>query len=341
MHATFWAGKRVAVTGGAGFLGHYLVLALQARGADVRILDVRPGPLADVATHLGDVRDGDFVRTALSGCDVIFHTAGTVAAWGKELAAMHAIHREGTRNVLAAAGTARVVHTSSIVAVGAARGPRALDEESPFNLGQVGVPYIEAKYQAEQVAWDAARYGQDVVIVNPAYLIGPDEQDRSIVGRLCQRFWSGRVVAAPPGGLNLVDVRDVAEGHLLAAERGQAARRYILGNEDHSYHSFLTLLAQVADMRPRWLPTMPWLGLAFVACLAEVRGWWTGREPYPSLGHARLNRWFFYVSSERARSELGYAPRPVEESLRDAYRSHREQGHRGPRGVAKWWMRAA
>ncbi len=338
---SFWSSKTVAVTGGTGFLGQHLVRMLRSRGASVRMIDVRPGGVEDVPVQVGDVRDAAFVRSALAGCDVIFHTAGTVAVWGKALEAMHAIHCEGTRNVLAAAGAARVVHTSSVVAVGASRTPVPVTEETPFNLASEGVAYITAKRAAEEIALEAAQRGGDVVVVNPAYLIGPDDANTSVMGRLCQRFWSGRIVAAPPGGLNLVDIRDVAEGHLLAAECGQAGRRYLLGGEDHSFASFLALLAKVAGMRPRWLPVLPWSGLAMLASLAELRGWMTGREPYPSLAHVRLNRWYFYGTSERARQELGYRARPITESLREAYAWHQARGMKGPRGVLRWWMRAA
>jgi nucleoside-diphosphate-sugar epimerase len=115
----------------------------------------------------------------------------------------------------------------------------------------------------------------------------------------------------------------------------------LLGGEDHSYISFLHLLARVANLRPRWLPTMPWLVVALTAYLAEARAWFTGREPLPTIGQVRMNRWYFHASSDRARTELGYAARPVEETLRDTYAWYRSQGHRGPRGVLRWWLRAA
>jgi dihydroflavonol-4-reductase len=334
----FWAGKVVAVTGGTGFLGRHLVRLLRERGAAVRVLDVRPGPWADVEAHVGDVRDRDKVRTALAGCEVVFHTAGTVAVWGKALAEMHAVHCDGTRNVLAAADAARVVHTSSVVAVGASKTPTPVTEETPFNLADVGLAYVNAKRAAEEIALAA---DQDVVVVNPSYLVGPDDPDGSIMGRFCRRFWAGRIILASPGGVNLVDVRDVAAGHLLAAEYGRAGRRYLLGGEDHSFASLLARMAEVAGMRPRWLPRMPVAALTAFACLAEVRGWLTGREPYPSLAHVRYNRWYFYCDSSRARAELGYAPRPLRESLADTYTWHRAEGLTGPKGALRWWLRAA
>src|SRR5262249_22116390 len=143
---------------------------------------------------------------------------------------------------------ARVVHTSSVVAVGATMSRRILDEESPFELGDLRIDYVHAKRNAEQVALAAAASGKDVVVVNPAYLLGPDDLEPSVIGRFCVRFWRGLMPLAPPGGINLVDVRDAALGHLLAAERGLAGRRYILGGENHSFASLMQLLTAPAGL---------------------------------------------------------------------------------------------
>jgi dihydroflavonol-4-reductase len=337
----FWTGKRVAVTGGTGFLGQHLVALLRERHARVRVLDLVPGPWPDVPTHVCDIGDTGSVREALANCDVIFHTAGPVAIWGKALATMHAVHCEGTRNVLRAAGKARVVHTSSIVAVAGSRNDTPVDEETPFNLGEIGIPYVAAKRAAEGLALEAAQEGGDVVVVNPAYLIGPEDRSGSVTGKVCKRFWRGKIFAASPGGLNFVDVRDVALGHLLAAERGRAGRRYILGGEDHTSVSLLALLAEVSDMRPRWLPTLPLAGLAAIAPIAELHARFTGREPFPSTGHVRLWRWNMFCDSTRARTELDYRPRPLRECLRDTLTWHRANGLQGPKRVLKWWLRAA
>src|SRR5262245_23531307 len=225
----FWAGRPVCVTGGPGFLGYHLVRPLRELGAAVRVFGLRPPeghPLwgrPDVEVHVADLADATSLRRALAGCSVVFHVAGLVADSGPAVRRMHAVNVEGTRNVLAAADrTTRVVHTSSVVAVGASTDGRPLDEDSPFNLEGVDFPYVHSKREAERVALAG---GRDVVVVNPAYLIGPDDHELSVMGRLCTRFWRGRLPVTLPGGLNLVDVRDVARGHLLAAERGAAGRR--------------------------------------------------------------------------------------------------------------------
>lgn len=345
-NAAFWANRPVCVTGGAGFLGFHLVTQLRQLGARVRVFGLPPSPghpllsLPDVTLTVGDVRDAEAVRRAVHDCSIVFHTAGTVAAWGPAVARMREVHLDGTRNVLASlAAGARLVHTSSVVAVGASPTGELFDEDSPFNLQRIALPYVHAKRGAEELVVAAAGE-QDAVVVNPGYLVGPDDHENSVMGRLCVRAWKGRLPLAPPGGLNLVDVRDVARGHLLAAERGRTGRRYILGNENLTQRAFLHQLADVAGHRPRLLWTMPrWL-LFTIARLAELRALATGREPYPSLPQARLSLYHWYYRSDRAGRELGYAPRPLHQTLHDALCWHDRDHTLGPRGLNAWLLRA-
>jgi dihydroflavonol-4-reductase len=230
------------------------------------------------------------------------------------------------------------VYTSSVVAVGASRTGAVLDEDSPFNLGHVKLAYVQAKRAAEELV---LRSSKNVLAVNPGYLLGPDDHERSVMGQFCRRFWRGRAPVAPPGGLNLVDVRDVAIGHLLAAERGVTGRRYILGGENLDYAAFTRLLAGVAGFRPRLIPRLPWPMFATAAAINEVRGRIYDKEPYPSLAHARLNRYSWFFSCERARRELGYEPRPVRESLTDAYEWFTSRDPFHLRGFNRWLLRPA
>jgi dihydroflavonol-4-reductase len=342
----FWAGRTVCVTGGTGFLGYHLVQQLVSVGAQVRVLALPPGPdhpllgLPTVEQHHGDVRDAAVVRRATADCSVIFHTAGVVAVWGPALARMHSVHVNGTRQVLDAAPPyARVVHTSSLVAVGASRAAEVLTEESPFNLAALRIDYVQAKRAAEQIALDAAQRGRPVVVTNPGYLVGPDDHERSVMGRFCLRFWKGRLLLAPAGGgWNLVDVRDVARGHLLAAEHGQPGRRYLLGGENLRIPDFMALLARVAGLRPRLLPSLPGWALYALAGASTCRAWFTNREPYPSLQHVRLNRYHWFCRSDRARHELGYQARPLAQTLADTYHWYRARGEIRWHGLSRWWM---
>jgi dihydroflavonol-4-reductase len=342
----FWAGRTVCVTGGTGFLGYHLVQQLLPLGAQVRVFALRPSGahpllrLDRVEAEFGDVCDPAAVRRAVAGCAAVFHTAGTVAAWGPSLRRMHAVHVDGTANVLAAADRdAAVVHTSSVVAVGAAKGGRPCTEDDPFDLDGLRVDYVQAKRAAEQVALTSAAGGRRVVVTNPGYLVGPEDHEGSVMGRLCRRFWRGRVPLAPPGGFCLADVRDVARGHLLAAEHGRPGRRYILGGENRTFRGFLRELARAAGRRPRGLGQLPGWAMFALAALGEGLARLTGKEPYPSFQHARLNAYRWFASSDRAEGELGYRSRPLRECLADAYRWHRADGAWGLHGPRRRWLR--
>ena len=340
-----WRGRTVCVTGGTGFLGFHLVQALRSRGARVRIFGLAPRPghplldLRDIELIDGDIRDKDEVHRALDGCDVVFHAAGIVGVWGPALQRMWAVHVDGTRNVLETAPSrARIVHTSSVVAVGASRSQKSLDETSPFNLADCGLVYCQAKRAAEELALAS---GRDVVVTNPAYLVGPEDHEPSVMGRLCFRYWRGRLPLAPPGGVNFVDVRDAADGHLLAAQHGRAGRRYILGGENHTFAEFLPLLAATSNYSPRGQMRIPYWVLATLGGLGELHGRLTGREPYPSLGHVRLNRYCWFYRSDRAQSELGFRSRPLTQTLADLHRWFRSTSPVNLRGINRWWMRPA
>jgi dihydroflavonol-4-reductase len=321
----FWGGKRVCVTGGTGFLGWHLVRQLMALGGRVRILGLRPkAPALSAQLHaldcvFADVRDPEAARQALRDCEVVFHTAGTVAVWGPALRQMYDIHLKGTQEIVhALPAGARLVHTSSVMAVGAGHGKEVLTEDAPFTLQRLRMDYVHAKKAAEEIALAAAR-DRDVVVVNPGFLLGPEDYDGSIIGRLCLRCWKGRVPLLPPGGMSFADVRDVAAGHLLTAEHGRRGRRYILGGENLTMVDFVRLAATVRGLSPKWWLPMPgWLN-ATIACAAELRAAWTRREPYPSLQHVRLNRYHWYYCSDQARTELGYEVRPILESLKNAH----------------------
>jgi dihydroflavonol-4-reductase len=342
----FWTGKRVCVTGGTGLLGYQIVEQLLALGAHVRVLSLPPPERHPIHQHKGigtffaDVRDLDAVRRATAGCEVVFHTAGVVAMWRTERNYMRSVHVEGTHNVLHGVRRyARVVHTSSIVTLGASSTPELRDEASEFDLHRMPVAYVHAKRASERLAFDAAERGQDVVVTNPGYLVGPGDHGRSVMGRFCVRFWKGRVLLIPPGGFSLVDVRDAARGHLLAAEHGRPGRNYVLGGENQTFRQFLAHLADAGGLSPRPIPHVPWWALSGLAGISECRARFRRKEPYPSFQHVWLSRYFWFYRSDRAAEELGYTYRSLASCLCDTYRWYVAHGEIGLRGLNRWWMR--
>jgi dihydroflavonol-4-reductase len=341
----FWTGRRVRVLGGNGFLGRHLVRRLAGQGAAVRTLSLGGAPLdiPGVEERTGDATDAATVRDVLDGGEVVFVTAGPVGVGGATARRMGA-HTAVIRTALdALPPRARLVLTSSIVTLGATRGA-VLTEDGPAGA-DVGVEYVHAKRAAEEVALAAAAAGRDVVVVNPGYLFGPDDPGPSVMGDICIHYWRGHVAFAPPGGINVVDVRDVADGHLLAAERGTAGRRYVLGGQNVCFSELFAALARVAGLRRRFLPELgtvlmpPMMSAA--AALAELQFRLTGREPFPSFEMVRMNTRCWFASSARAVAELGYRPRPLADTLADAFAWHAARTRVTPRGLNRLWLRPA
>lgn len=342
-----WRGVRACVIGGTGFLGYQIVNRLLSRMAAVRVLapDAPPDhPIcqrSEVEWIRGDIRDRSALAAAAAGCRVVFQASGPVYVGTAKRVAQLDSHTAGTHALLAALPpTCRLVHTSSLVTIGGTRDGRVLDESSPYPNARLPIEYIRAKRLGEVAALKAAGEGADVVVTNPAYLIGPHDYGKSVMGNFCTRFWRGRIPFAPPGGYNLVDVRDVGEGHVLAAERGRRGERYFLGGENLPLKSFVELLAAAAGYRPRWLPTCPTGLLGCIAALQECRGRLLGKTPYPSFEHVRLNRFTWFATAEKATRELGYSARPVKQSVADAFHWHSSHSPWRTSGFNRWWLRA-
>lgn len=336
----FWNGTRVCVLGGTGFLGSHLIARLLEHGARVRDLslpcDKRAVRHAGLEYRVGDVRNAAEVRSAVAGAEVVFLAAGPVAFGPQAQAALPA-HREGVRRVIdALPGNARLVLTSSVVTIGATRRGQLLDESAPFTPAQLKVGYVHAKRAAEAEALSAAASGRDVVVVNPAYLFGPGDPGPSIMGRFCLRIWRGHVPFVTSGGINAIDVRDAAEGHLLAAEHGQRGARYILGGENLTHRQVADALVRAAGIKPRLMPQLPHRAFAILAAACEAHGRITGKEPFPSLETARVSRLFWHYSSDRAKRELGFQSRPFAETAADAFAWHAAHTRVSPRGLNRW-----
>jgi dihydroflavonol-4-reductase len=310
------------VTGGNGFVGCHVVRALLTRGDRVRVL-IRPGADRaaleglEVELAIGDLRDREAVDGAVAGCDQVYHVAADYRLWVPEPAAMYAANVDGTRNVIEASRHARVermVHCSTVGTLGIPPGG-AGTEDTPVSIEKMVGPYKRSKFIAEQVALEAARAGVPVVVVNPSTPIGPLDLKPTPTGRIIVDFLNRRMPAYVDTGLNLVDVSDVAQGHLLAAERGRIGEKYILGGENLTLRELLERLARISGLpAPRIrLPYAVAFGFALGA--EAVSRVLTHRAPRASVTEVRMSRKRMFFDSAKARDELGYSPRRVETAL--------------------------
>jgi dihydroflavonol-4-reductase len=310
---------KTLVTGGAGFIGSHLVRALAERGDDLRLLvrkTTRTEHLDDLDFEraTGDVTDRRAVRRALRGVDRVFHAAGRTSMRRADREAVFRANVAGSRAVFEEAlraGVERVVHTSSVSAVGTASRGGTADESTSFNLGHLGIAYINSKHEAEVEGLRLAARGLPITFVNPSFAFGPDDPTRTSMG-LVRRFLLGRIPVYVEGALNVVDVRDVAAGHLLADERGQVGERYILGGRNFTLDRLFADLSRLSGVPPPVkLPTA--MVLASIE-LAERLG-----LPAPSSrDEARSGALWWTYRNTKARRELGFEPRSHEETLGDA-----------------------
>ena len=313
------------VTGGTGFVGANVVRELLQDGATVRVL-ARPGgdrrALAglDVEIAEGDLLDPASLRRAARGVGTVFHVAADYRLWVPDPAALYRANVDGTRAMLAAAaeaGAGRVVYTSTVGALGIPKDGTPGTEETPVSLADMVGPYKASKYLAEQVALDYARQGLGVVIVNPSAPVGPWDVKPTPTGQMVVDFLRGRMFATVDTGLNLVHVRDVARGHLLAARRGRVGEKYILGHENLPLARIGTLLAELYACRaPRLrIPyAVAWMGAACMEGLARL----TGGPPRVPLTAVRMARKRMYFSPAKAVRELGLPQTDVRVALSEA-----------------------
>ena len=311
------------VTGATGLVGNNVVRLLLDRGRAVRVLgrngsDSRPLSGLDVERSTGDICDAESLRRACRGVSCVVHAAARVHIGWSGLQEQREVNVEGTRNVALAAreSGARLVHVSTVDTVG--RGNRACpaDEDTPPGR-HLDCPYVVTKREAEQVVLGLVPDGLNAVVVNPAFMIGPWDWKPSS-GRMLLAVGRGRGLAAPPGGNDFCDVRDVAAGILAAAERGTAGRRYILGGEPMSYYEAWSLFAEITGrrrpLRVMRVPVVRTLG-AFGSLWGRVRG----REPDLNSASAAMSVMEHHFSSARAALELGYQVRPIRDAARTAW----------------------
>ena len=310
--------KPALVTGASGFLGWHVARLLVERGYSVRAL-VRAGSrITDLECErvLGDLRDAESLARAAAGCGLVFHVAADYRLWARHPEELYRSNVEGTRNLLAAArraGVERVVYTSTVGCIGIPRGAMG-DEDTPVTLEEMAGDYKRSKFLAERAAVESARDGLPVVIVNPTAPIGDHDVKPTPTGQIVLDFLNGDMPAFIDTGLNVVDARDAARGHLLACERGRTGERYILGSENLTLAEILGKLAKITG---RKAPTVR-LPYAVAYCAGACSTAWaglTGRPPRVPMDAVRMARKKMWVTHEKARRELGYQPGPADAAL--------------------------
>jgi dihydroflavonol-4-reductase len=315
------------VTGASGFIGWHVARLLTERGHRVRAL-CRPTSQVrelDVERVTGDLRDPASLAAAVKGCNYVFHVAADYRLWARDPREMYESNVTGTRNILDAAeraGVERVVYTSTVGCIGMSTGT-AGTENTPVSIHEMAGHYKRSKWLAEQIALERARAGQPIVIVNPTAPVGDHDWRPTPTGNIILNFLRNKLPAFVDTGLNLVDVRDIAEGHLLAAERGCPGERYILGCQNLTLQQ---ILGRLAELSGKTAPTtrIPY-ALAYLAGLVTTA--WanlTGIEPMAPLEAVKMARAKMFVSHEKALNTLGFSPGPVDAAL----------------GRAIWWFRA-
>jgi len=323
------------VTGATGFLGSHVARVLADQGASLRLL-VRPtsnlknlqGLNAETAT--GDLRDAVSLEKAMSGCDTIFHVAADYRLWVRDPGEMYRSNVEGTRAILEAArknNVLRVVYTSSVATIGFTSDGRPANEDSPVSLADMIGHYKRSKFMAEQVALEAGRSGMQVVTVNPTTPVGEQDVKPTPTGRIVLDFLKRKFPAYVDTGLNLVDVRECARGHVAALEKGKSGERYILGGEDLTLKQILDKLGQLTGL-PSPKVKLPY-AFAFAAGVVDeaITGMLLRREPRATVDTVRMGKKKMFASSAKAERELGWKLVPVEGALRRAVEWFRANGY--------------
>ncbi len=319
-------GVTTLVTGGTGFVGSAVVRRLLVAGHRVRALVREKTPrdnLAglDVEIAVGDLTDPASLDRAIRGCDAVFHVAADYRLWAPDPAVMRRNNIDGTRNVMDAAlagGVRRVVYTSSIATLATRDDGPPTDEDTPVTVEDMVSEYKRTKFLAEEVVrervTDAAL---PAVIVNPATPLGPRDIKPTPTGRMLSDAVHGRMPAYVDMGMNIVHVDDVADGHVRAFERGRIGERYVLGGENTTLRDILARVAALVGRRPPRFRAPR--GLLFpIAYAAEVIARTTGWDPPLSVDAIRMSRLREHYTSDKAVRELGYAPRPGDDAIRDA-----------------------
>src|SRR5579862_3879841 len=323
------------VTGATGFLGSHVARALADQGAELRVLVRATSNLRNLEglkaeTASGDLRDANSLEKAIAGCDTVFHVAADYRLWVRDPAEMYRSNVEGTRAVLEAArknGVRRVVYTSSVATVGFTANGHPADEDSPVSLTDMIGHYKRSKFMAEQIALEAGRGGMHVVTVNPTTPVGEQDVKPTPTGRIVLDFLKRKFPAYVETGLNLVDVKVCATGHVAALEKGKPGERYILGGENLTLKQILDKLGEITGL-PSPKVKLPYVFAFATGAVDEaITGRLLRREPRATVDTVRMGKKKMFANSTKAERELGWKIVPVDAALRRAVDWFKSNGY--------------
>ncbi|HYE75927.1 MAG TPA: hopanoid-associated sugar epimerase [Blastocatellia bacterium] len=323
------------VTGATGFIGGNLARMLLSDGHQVKVLaransDRRNISDLPVEVIEGSLDNWELLADQMVGCDAVFHVAAHYSLWARDSQSIYRVNVAGTQNILSAAKTAgvkRVVHTSSVAAIGVPPAGTLGTEETQTTLEELVSDYKKSKFLAEEAARDAARNGLDVVIVNPSTPIGAHDVKPTPTGEILLRFLQNRMPAYVHTGLNLIDVEDVARGHILAWQRGRTGERYILGNQNLTLKEMLDILASITGKSapkfavPHFIP----LTVAYIDEMILAR--YFGKKPQVSFYSVQMSQKAMYYDSSKAVRELGLPQSSIKGAIEKAVRWFQENGY--------------
>jgi dihydroflavonol-4-reductase len=326
---------KIFVTGATGFIGSHVARALAGQGAELRML-VRPTSRTENIAGLGgervvgDLTDPASLKKGMAGCEFVFHVAADYRLWVRHPEEMYRANVEGTRAILRSAqeaGVRRVIYTSSVATMGFASNGTPCDERSPVSLQRMIGHYKRSKFMAELAVLEAARNGANVVMVNPTAPVGEQDIKPTPTGRIVLDFLNRKFPAYVDTGLNLVDVRAVAQAHLAAMEKARPGERYIVGGENLTLKQILDKLAAITGLASPRLRVPHAVALGFAAWDEFVTGTLRKKEPRATVDAVRMGRKKMFASSSKAERELGHRSIPVEYALRRAAQWFKENGY--------------
>jgi len=321
------------VTGATGFVGSAIMRELIKDGEDVKVLIRKTSDTSnienmDVERVYGDIRDGDSIKKALKGCDTFYLAAAYFAHWAPDPKKLYEINAGGTKASLKAAlevGIEKVIYTSTNNAI-AASGPVPANEEKTFNYWESGDHYSMSKYIAENEARILIAKGLPAVIVNPTLVIGVNDIKPTPSGQMIIDVVKQKMPGYIDGGVNIIDVDDVARGHILAAEKGRVGERYLLGNTNITVHDYLKLIAEVAGVRPPTIK-LPYRVALALGHIFEIGAKITKKPPVVTASEVRIGKMTEWYDCSKAVNELGLPQTPIEETIRKALKWFKEVGY--------------